>query len=133
MLIETFERQVERYSARTALKTGIDSLTYEQLNLRANRLAHAILGSCPEAAETGQAALLFEKGMDMIVSMLGVLKAGLAYVPLDITYPEQRLAYMVEHSDSRVLVTNRRNRELAESVAREVKKRSKLLRWKISR
>ncbi len=66
------------------------------------------------------AALLFGQGMDMVAGLLGVLKAGKAYVPLDPGYPPERLVYMLEDSGARVIVTDRRNRPLAQQLRQAV-------------
>ena len=76
-----FEQQVQRYPDRQALRSGHQTLTYEALNRTANRLAHAILAQRPGGKEP--VALLLEHGIPMITGMLGTLKAGKIYVPLD--------------------------------------------------
>lgn len=122
MLIEQFEQVVESFSSHTAVEVKETGLTYLELNQQANRLAHVLLkrlskkDNKTDGRDIPQAALLFEKGIDMIVSLLAVLKAGMAFVPLDIFYPEQRIKYMLEHSQSLMLLTNRNHQTLAESV-----------------
>ncbi|MCX6581866.1 MAG: amino acid adenylation domain-containing protein [Candidatus Aminicenantes bacterium] len=78
-----------------------------------------------EAAEEKHqraAALLFEHGMDMITGIMGVLKTGMLYVPLDASYPVDRLEYMLEESEARVIVTNHENLPLAETLRNNVDK-----------
>src|SRR6185295_5300103 len=79
------------------------SLTYAELNARANRVAHYLRrqGVGPESA----VSLLMERSMEMIVGLLGVLKAGGAYVPLNPSLPLERLAFMSEDAKTRVLLT----------------------------
>ncbi|WP_156401441.1 AMP-binding protein, partial [Duganella sp. Root1480D1] len=79
------------------------SVSYGELNARANRLAHYLraLGIGPDA----RVGLCLERGADMIVAMLAVLKAGGAYVPLDAGYPAERLAFMLADSAPAVLLT----------------------------
>jgi natural product biosynthesis luciferase-like monooxygenase protein len=88
-----FEAQAERTPDATALVSGDDKLTYARLNARANQVAHHLIrqGVGPGAL----VGLLMDRSADLIVAMLGILKAGAAYVPLDPTYPEDRLAYMM--------------------------------------
>ena len=88
-----FEGQVERASQTIALIFGEQSLTYGELNARANRLAHHLigLGVGPESL----VGVALERSIDMVVALLGVLKVGGAYLPLDPAYPEARLAYLV--------------------------------------
>ncbi|UGQ48158.1 non-ribosomal peptide synthetase [Massilia endophytica] len=91
---------VEAQAARTpdavAVLAGDESLSYAELNARANRLARHLrsAGVTPDA----RVAICMERGLDMIAGLLAVLKAGGAYVPLDPQYPPDRLAYMLEDS-----------------------------------
>jgi amino acid adenylation domain-containing protein len=79
------------------------SLTYGELNQRANRLAHHLVraGVGPEA----RVGICLERGAEMVVAMLAVLKAGAAYVPLEPDYPAERLAFMLADAGVEVLVT----------------------------
>ncbi|SDA98115.1 Condensation domain-containing protein, partial [Pseudomonas sp. NFACC15-1] len=72
------------------------TLTYGELNARANRLAHRLLSLGIRPDE--RVAICVERGLDMIVGLLGILKAGAGYVPLDPAYPLERLAFMIEDS-----------------------------------
>ncbi|KAK3823597.1 MAG: Non-ribosomal peptide synthetase module [Benniella sp.] len=89
-----FEQQVERTPYYTALVFNGQSITYAELNERANRLAHHLieLGVKPDSL----VAICVERSFAMIVGVLAVLKAGGAYVPLDPSYPKERLAYILE-------------------------------------
>ncbi|MFE3554062.1 amino acid adenylation domain-containing protein [Streptomyces sp. NPDC059193] len=89
----------------TAVRCGPESLTYRELDERANRLAHHLvsLGAGPGVL----VGLSVERGAEMAVAMLGILKSGAAYVPLDPAYPADRLAHMVEDSGAGILVTHR--------------------------
>ena len=98
-----FEMQVERFPDNTALVFEGQSLTYAELNARANRLAN-YLQSLGVGAEV-KVGLFVERGFDMIVSILAVLKTGGAYVPLDPAYPVERLAFMLEDSQVSVIVS----------------------------
>jgi amino acid adenylation domain-containing protein len=91
---ELFEAQVEHSPDATALEHDGHSLTYGELNTRANRLAHHLrgLGVGPEE----RVAVCAERGIEAVVALLGTLKAGGVYVPLDPGSPPQRLAYMLE-------------------------------------
>jgi amino acid adenylation domain-containing protein len=99
-----FEAQVERTPDATAVidEAGA-SLTYRQLNERANQLAQYLRQQAvgPEVL----VGLCVDRSVDMLVGLLGILKAGGAYVPLDPTYPTERLAFMLEDSQATVLVT----------------------------
>ena len=97
---QLFEAQVERSPDAVALVFSGQQLTYRELNVRANQLAHELqsMGIRPEVL----VGLCVERSIEMIVGLLAILKAGGAYVPLDPDYPQQRLAYIL--SDARVSV-----------------------------
>ncbi|MBV9772340.1 MAG: amino acid adenylation domain-containing protein, partial [Gemmatimonadetes bacterium] len=86
-----------------AVTAGDRRMTYRELEVAANRLARH-LGGLGVRAES-RVALSLERSPEMIVGMLGILKAGAAYVPLDPSYPRERLQYMLEDSDAHVVVT----------------------------
>jgi amino acid adenylation domain-containing protein len=102
---QLFEAQAALSPAAIALvfDAGGDSLTYGELNARANRLAHRLraAGVAPGAL----VGLFLERSPEMVVALLAVLKAGGAYVPLDPTYPPDRLAFVLADSGARVLLT----------------------------
>ncbi len=97
------EAQAERTPEAVALCTAGESLTYEQLNARANRLARRLrtLGVGPEVL----VGLCAGRSAEMVVGLLAVLKAGGAYVPLDPAYPAERLAFMLQDARVAVLLT----------------------------
>jgi amino acid adenylation domain-containing protein len=97
------EAQAKHALDRVAVSAGTETLTYADLNARANRLAHHLrkLGVGPEV----MVGLCVERGPGMIVGMLGILKAGGAYVPLDPGFPASRLAFMIHDARVPVLVT----------------------------
>ena len=99
-----FAAQARRTPAAIAVRFEQHAITYEELNRRANRLAHRLrrLGVGPEVP----VGLLARRSVEMIVAMLAVLKAGGAYVPLDPDYPRERLAFMLENSQCPVLLTH---------------------------
>jgi amino acid adenylation domain-containing protein len=101
---ELFEAQVEKTPEVIALVYEERSLTYGELNVRANRLAHHLraLGVGPEA----RVAICLERSLELVVALLATLKAGGAYVPLDPAYPAERLNYMLEDSAPMVLLTD---------------------------
>ncbi|MGX6999433.1 amino acid adenylation domain-containing protein [Caballeronia sp. KNU42] len=99
-LIEAREQQQQD---ALALVSGHDSLSYGELNARANRLAHRLMreGVGPEV----RVGFAVARSAEMIVGLLAVLKAGGAYVPLDPTYPVERLAHMAADSGITLLIT----------------------------
>ncbi|QKQ75236.1 non-ribosomal peptide synthetase [Nostoc sp. TCL240-02] len=100
---ELFEEQVEKTPYAIAVVYEDESLTYQQLNLRANQLAHYLqtLGVGAEVL----VGICVERSPLMLVGLLGILKAGGAYVPLDPAYPQERLAFMLEDAQVSVLLT----------------------------
>ncbi|HET8891689.1 MAG TPA: amino acid adenylation domain-containing protein [Candidatus Angelobacter sp.] len=100
---ELFEDQVTRSAEAVAVEVEGQKLTYGELNRRANQLGHYLrkAGVGPEI----RVGICMERGLEMVVVLLGVLKAGGAYVGLDPHYPAERLKFMVEDSSIAVLVT----------------------------
>jgi amino acid adenylation domain-containing protein len=109
---------VARAPEPVALVSGSESLTYAQLNARANRLARHLrtLGVGPDVL----VGLCSGRNTTMVVALLAILKAGGAYVPLDPTYPTERLRFMVEDAHLSVLLTEERLREALPSSAARV-------------
>ena len=109
-LTELFNAQVDKTPDAVALVFGQDRLTYTQLDARANQLAHhlRVLGVGPEYV----VGLCVERSLDMIVGLIGILKAGAAYLPLDPDYPPERLAFMLKDASVPVVVTHAANSNL---------------------
>jgi non-ribosomal peptide synthetase component F len=103
---ELFEAQVERTPDSTAAVFGEQSITYRELNQRANRLAHYLKKFLvgPEVL----VGICLDRSVQMIVAMLATLKAGGAYVPVESTYPRERLAFMLADAGTPVLLTQQR-------------------------
>lgn len=100
-----FEAQVERTPDAVAVKCDGKSLTYRDLNERANRLAHYLrkLNVGPEVL----VGICLERSLEMLVGILGILKAGGAYVPLDPAYPKDRLEVILADAKARILLTQK--------------------------
>ena len=100
---QLFEMQVKKTPEAVAAEFDGNTMTYEELDQRANRVATYLRkkGVGPESF----VGICIERSLDMVVGLLGILKAGGAYVPLDPDYPKERLAYMLESSDAKVLIT----------------------------
>ena len=102
---QLIQQQAQRTPSHTALEFQKERLTYRELDARANQLARHLKeqGVGPETL----VGLSVERSPNMVVAILGILKAGAAYVPLDPSFPRNRLAFMVQDSNMRLLVTNR--------------------------
>src|SRR5271154_1178610 len=102
------ELQAARVPDRVAVVSATESLTYAELNARANRLARRLrsLGVGPEVL----VGLCTGRSTAMVVGLLAILKAGGAYVPLDPTYPAERLGFMLEDAQLAILLTEERLR-----------------------
>jgi pristinamycin I synthase-3/4 len=102
-LHDLFAEQAAKTPDAVALIYQDSELTYRELSLRSNRLAHHLrgLGVGPEVI----VGLCVERSLEMVVGLLGILKAGGVYLPLDPTYPAERLAYMLADAKAPVVVT----------------------------
>jgi amino acid adenylation domain-containing protein len=100
---ELFEAQAVRAPHALAVVATEGTLTYDELNRQANRLAHQLraMGVGPETL----VGFCFERSLEMLVGLFGILKAGGAYVPLDPAYPTERLAFMLKDANVPVLLT----------------------------
>ena len=114
-LADRFEQQVNLNPERIAVKFKGQSVSYRQLNERANRVARVLLQARGEREE--QIALLLENGDMLIAAILGVLKAGKVYVPLDPSLPQTRTQFILQDSLAAVILTNDKNLSLAARLA----------------
>lgn len=111
---EMFEAQVARTPHAVAVIFESASITYHELNQRANQLARHLqsLGVRPESL----CGICVERSIEMLVGVLGILKTGAAYVPLDAAYPQERLAFMLEDTRMQILLTQQHLAEVLESL-----------------
>lgn len=114
-LSKRFEQQVAENPQRLAVKSTTHELTYAELNEGANRVAHAILAQRGTAEEP--IALLLEHDAPMLAALLGVLKGGKIFVPLDPSHPTARNRYILEDSQAGLIVTSSRNLPMAREMA----------------
>ncbi len=104
-VIELFEEQVEKTPDNIALVFEDKSMTYKELNEKANQLAHYLVeekGIKPNDI----VALILKRSFDMIIAILGVLKSGAAYLPIDPDFPTERIEYMLNDSNSKLAIHN---------------------------
>ncbi len=110
-----FEKVTSAHRTNIAVETAQHRWTYEKLNTKANIIAQRILHLCGD--RVGRVALLLEHNAPMVAAILGVLKAGKTYVPLDAAYPKKRLAYVMEDSQATALITDAKNIGLAKELS----------------
>jgi len=131
LLHQLFEAQADRTPDATAIVFEQGQLSYRDLNQRANQLAHHLiaLGVGPEIL----VGICLERSLEMVIGLLGILKAGSAYLPLDPAYPKERLAFMLEDGAVPLLITQSRlTGELAQQDVKFVcldREREAIARW----
>lgn len=106
LLHQEFQRQAADYPDAPALTFDGEAISYAELNVRSNRLAHYLqsLGVKPEVV----VGLSLERGLDLVVAIVAILKAGGAYLPLDINAPPERLAFILQDSATNIVLTQSR-------------------------
>ncbi|KPA15500.1 amino acid adenylation domain protein [Candidatus Magnetomorum sp. HK-1] len=100
---ELFEQQVEKTPDKIAVIFQDQTITYRELNHRANELAHHLRSLNIKAEDL--IGIYMERSLEMVIGLLGILKSGGAYIPLDPTYPMDRIKYMIEDSETNILLT----------------------------
>jgi amino acid adenylation domain-containing protein len=107
---QLFEEQAARTPEAIAVIFEEQVFSYQELNRRANQLAHHLqkIGVGPETL----VGICVERSLDMVVGILGVLKAGGAYLPLDSSYPKERLAFMISDAKLRIMLAQKRTLEI---------------------
>ncbi|WP_420574981.1 amino acid adenylation domain-containing protein [Kordia sp.] len=101
-----FEKQVEKYPNAIAVHAKNNALTYTELNAHANQLANQILAEAD--ANTQRIALLLDHDETCVVGMLGTLKSGYSYVPIDVNNPNSRITFILEDASANILICNKR-------------------------
>ena len=110
---QAFEEQVLKTPDNTALVFEGEKLSYKELNEKSNQLARYIrkqykLKTAKELTPDTLIAIYLDRGLEMVVSILAVLKAGAAYVPMDTSYPEERVDYILEDTQTEIVLTQRK-------------------------
>ena len=115
-ITERFEKIVRRFPDRIAVESRRHRLTYRDLNRAANRTAHAVLAAC--GADSGSVAVLMEHDAPVISAILGALKAGKFYVPLDPSLPHARSQFILDDSQAQSIITSTKHLPLAKSLVK---------------
>ncbi len=116
---DRFERCVRMHRDREALRTTTESLTYEQLNRLSNRVARALCDGSSSLADP--VCVIASHGVVSIVGFLAVLKAGKIFVPIDPSWPDERLARVVSETGGLLIVSDRANKARLESLIRNAR------------
>ncbi len=108
-IAKLFEEQVERTPHNIAVEFKEEKITYKELNERANKLSNFLIlnGVTPETV----VGVMLERSVEMVVSLIAILKAGGAYLPIDSSYPEDRIMYMLDNSGAKYLITSKSAKE----------------------
>jgi amino acid adenylation domain-containing protein len=112
-LHEIFEDQTRQFAAKVAVRFGNEQITYRELNDRADTLAKRL--TAMGAAGDDLVGLYLEQSIELIVGMLGILKAGAAYLPIDPVYPRKRVEFILADSNTEVVVTTATGKQQLES------------------
>ncbi|MEO6679066.1 MAG: amino acid adenylation domain-containing protein, partial [Pseudomonas sp.] len=114
LIHQQFEARAAAQPDAVAVVFEDQSLTYGELNARANRIAHHLIGLGIRPDD--RVAICVERGLEMIVGLLGILKSGAGYVPLDPAYPQDRITYMLEDSAPVAVLAQASTRWLLDAV-----------------
>ena len=105
LINKIFENAVDEDPDKVILYTEDGDFTYSELNKKANRIAHALLKRGLKVED--RVMLMMRRNSDLIASVLGTVKAGGAFIPIDPNYPKHRIDQMLEDSDSQFVITNK--------------------------
>ncbi|WP_075343710.1 non-ribosomal peptide synthetase [Tenacibaculum agarivorans] len=118
-VVELFTTQVKKTPEAIAVLFGNKALSYKELDERSNQLTHYLLeqGIQPN----NLVGLCIDKGFDMLIGVLGILKSGAAYVPIKPDFPADRIVYLIEDTSCNLVVTNQSSKTLLESLSTDRK------------
>lgn len=106
-VIELFEEQVVKTPNHVAVKINDASMTYQELNEKANQLAYSLIDFGIQTNDV--IALRLHKSLEMIVAIFAILKAGGCYLPIDLSYPQERVDFMITDSNAKLFLTNKQH------------------------
>ncbi|MGW6191303.1 non-ribosomal peptide synthetase family protein [Bacillus cereus] len=101
-IVDMFYKTVTQFPNRTALSSKEGTLTYEELNKKSNQIAHLLIKNGVQLGD--YVGIFMKRSIDTVVSMVAILKAGAAYVPIDPDYPEGRIQYIIQDSQAKVIL-----------------------------
>ncbi len=106
---QLFEEQVQLVPNNIAVKFNEDFITYDELNKKSNQLAHYLRNKGIKPNDV--VALRLNKSLEMIIAILGIIKAGGCYLPIDLSYPQERVSFMLEDSSAKMFLTNEQHKD----------------------
>ena len=109
LIHEFFEDQAKIHPSKTAVISGNSGLTFRELNEKANQLANYLVER--GAVQGDIIGISIERSVEMIVAVFGILKAGCCYLPLDPSFPDERISFMVNDAKAKLIITQSSNRE----------------------
>ncbi len=101
-VIDVFQEQALRIPDEIALKFNDEELSYKELDERSNQIAHFLIQNRVQPGDV--VAICLDRSMEMVIGMLGIMKSGAVYLPIDITYPTERVEYMLKDGDVRYVL-----------------------------
>ncbi|MCP5049243.1 MAG: long-chain fatty acid--CoA ligase, partial [bacterium] len=110
MIIERFEQHVKNNPGKLAVKSAARTLTYNELN-RLSKAVAAKIESLSDGIPKGAVGIMSDEPAEMIAGILGILRSGNIYVPMVNDFPPKRLAYIIRHAGTRLIVADQKNRE----------------------
>ncbi|MCG8313833.1 MAG: amino acid adenylation domain-containing protein, partial [Pseudomonadales bacterium] len=108
-IVQRFESMVESHSDAVAVEFNNQQLTYRELNIVANEIGNALIDRGVKAEQ--RIGICADRSIEMVAGIVGILKAGAAFVPLDPSYPQDRLLYMLEDTDADFVLVHRHLRD----------------------
>lgn len=112
-IVQLFEKQVKKNPNNIAVTCNGESLTYKDLNIKANQLANKLISIGVENDDI--VGIIINRSLEMIIGLLAILKSGSAYLPIDPDYPPQRISYMLHNSNSKVILVNNQTSTLIDN------------------
>ncbi|MDT2660513.1 amino acid adenylation domain-containing protein [Enterococcus hulanensis] len=103
-ILDIFKKSVSKFPEKTAVTLNNQKMTYQELDIVSSKVANYLLSENYECNK--RIALFMDRSLEMIVSILGVLKSGASYIPIDTSYPTERIEYIIENSEVGLIITN---------------------------
>ncbi|NOQ23738.1 MAG: AMP-binding protein, partial [Bacteroidales bacterium] len=104
---ELFEEQVDKAPDNIALVFDQEQITYRELDNKSNQIAHYLRFEC-EVSIDESIGIYMDKGANVIIAILGILKSGCGYLPLSVSYPEERIKFMINDTSTRIIISEKR-------------------------